>query len=77
MLEIQRVWRITTSSSGSMEVSLSEDGSGQQRVQLELPSVEASDEQAFDVEVARALAQAMLEACEVASALSGQPARVN
>jgi hypothetical protein len=74
MLEVQRIWRITTSANSAIEVRLSAGRNGDQQLMLERFGSDPADEQTFDVEVARALAQAMLEACEVASALSDQAA---
>jgi hypothetical protein len=74
MLEVQRIWRITTSANNAIEVRLSAGRNGDQQLILGRFGSDASDEQPFDVEVARALAQTLLEACEVASALSDQVA---
>lgn len=69
MVEVQRIWRITTSSGNTVQVRLSPDRQGAQQLVLEGVDSESTNGQTFDVEVARALAQAMLEACEVALAL--------
>lgn len=69
MVELERVWRITTSTGRAIHVRLLTDGQGDPRLVLEPLNREAGDGQVFEVEVARAVAQAMLEACEVAVAL--------
>jgi hypothetical protein len=69
VVELERIWRITTSTGGTVHVRLLTDGQGNPRVVLEPLNWESGDGQVFDVEVARAIAQAMLEACEVAVAL--------
>jgi len=69
VVEVQRIWRITTLTGETIQVRLSPDRQGGQQVVLESLSSDSPDGQAFDVDVARALAQAMLEACEVALAL--------
>jgi hypothetical protein len=70
MLEIQRIWRITTSANGAIDVRLSPRRNGDQQLMLAWLVSDPPDEQTLDLEVARALAETMLEACEVASALS-------
>ena len=70
MGELDRIWRVTTATRGTFEVRLSESPTGDQQVILEQLGTGPLDEGTFDVDVARALARAMLEACEVASALS-------
>jgi hypothetical protein len=70
MVEIQRIWRITTSANHAIEVRLVPDRDRNHQLMLELAGFEEADEQTFDVEVARAIGQTILEACEVASALS-------
>jgi hypothetical protein len=74
MLQVQRIWRITTAGSQAIEVRLSPARNGNDELMLELIGFDLADKQTFDVDVARALAQAILEACEVASALSEQAA---
>jgi hypothetical protein len=70
MPEIERIWRISTDSGNKIEIRLSLGRQGDPHVSLE-PSADQLTG-AIDVNVARAVAQAMLEACEVASALSEQ-----
>ncbi len=67
MADIERIWRITTDSRGRIEVRLSQSSQGGAQLSLERDSEPLDG--AFDIAVARAIAQAMLEACEVASAL--------
>jgi hypothetical protein len=69
MVDVQRIWRITTSGHGEFEVRLAAGPNRERRVALEQIGAESADMETLDLEVARALAQAMLEACEVASAL--------
>jgi len=71
MAEVERIWRVTTQDKGSIELRLFTGPDGEHQVVLDQLGSEAVDG-AFDIEVARALAQAMFEACEVASALSEQ-----
>ena len=69
MVELERLWRITTSVGQIIQIRLSADGQDGQQVVLEPHSSGQADGQSFDIDVARAIAQAMLEACEVALAL--------
>lgn len=65
MVEVQRIWRVTTAASGAIDVRLSSDPNGNHRVLLS----EGGKDRALFVDEARAVAQAILEACEVDSAL--------
>ncbi len=67
MADIERIWRITADSRGRIEVRLFQGPQGEAQLSLER-DFEPVDG-AFEIPVARAVAQAMLEACEVASAL--------
>jgi len=69
MVDVQRIWRITTAS-GGYEVQLTAGRTGQGQVVLEQIGADADGKQALDLDVARALAETMLEACEVAAALN-------
>jgi hypothetical protein len=73
MAEVERIWRISTENSGTVEVRLFVGSGGDHQLGLERLGADP-DQETFDVEVARALAQAMLEACEVAAALDEQVA---
>ena len=66
MIEVQRIWRVTTAAHGAVDVRLSGDTKGTHQVMFS----EGGKERAFGVDEARAIAQAILEACEVDSALS-------
>jgi hypothetical protein len=72
VVEVERIWRIGASPGRAIEVRLAADGGEIPKVMLAQQGAAAGDTQTFDVDVARALAQAMLEACEVASALNEQ-----
>jgi hypothetical protein len=72
MADVERIWRITTEKNGTIDVRLRESPVGDRQVILEHLGSEDLDGDSFDVPVARALAQAMLEACEVASALGDE-----
>ena len=71
MVEVQRIWLIGdgTSEAGGAQVSLRQTGSGAFALSLGSPGANGGRGQELDLDVARALAQAMLEACEVAAAL--------
>jgi ATP-binding cassette subfamily B protein len=63
VVHVQRIWRITTPANRALEVRLSAGRNGDRQVMLG----PLADEQILDVRIARALARAMLEACEVAA----------
>ena len=67
---IERIWRITADSGERVDVRLSYGSRGESQVIIESNGGQPSG--GFDVGVARAVAQATLEAVEVASALSEQ-----
>jgi hypothetical protein len=69
MVDVERIWRIKTSSNGDLEVRLAPTHSGDRQVRLEQVGADESGLQALDLVAARALAETLLEACEVASAL--------
>jgi hypothetical protein len=71
---VERIWRVTTEAGWMIEVRLTSAGDKEPKVLVERLSASPDDEVAFDLEVARALAQALLEASEVASALREQVA---
>jgi hypothetical protein len=75
MVNIERIWRVVSGSGKRFEVRLSEGQGGRPQVSLNGGDTEVPDG-TFDIEVARAVAQAMLEACEVASALGEQTIRI-
>jgi hypothetical protein len=71
MAEVERIWRIVTNDQGTIEVRLFTGPDGEPMVTLEeLPS--GGSPGVFAVDTARAIAQVMLEACEVASVLGEQ-----
>ena len=75
MAEVERIWRVTTEENGTLEVRLSAAGGQDHRVILAQVASDRTDfgwldKETLDVEVARAVGQALIEACEVASALS-------
>jgi nitrite reductase (NADH) large subunit len=72
MVDVQRIWRITTPS-GGYEVQLTTGRTGQRQVVLEQIGPDPDGKQALELDVARALAETMLEACEVAAALNESP----
>jgi hypothetical protein len=78
MVNIERIWRVVSASGKRFEVRLSEGPGG--RPQVSLNGGDGGDAKesdgSFDIDVARAVAQAMLEACEVASALGEQTIRI-
>jgi hypothetical protein len=65
MVEVQRIWRVTTSANGAIDVRLSHT-KGNHRIFLS----EEGKDRVFAVDEARAIGQAMLEACEVDSVLT-------
>jgi hypothetical protein len=69
MIEVQRIWRVGAGSD-AVEVSLQTGSPGRPMVGLRLPGGGADGEQTFDVELVQAMAQAMLEACEISTALT-------
>jgi hypothetical protein len=69
MVDVERIWRIKTSSNGDLEVRLAPTHSGDRQVRLEQVGADESGLQALDLVAARALAETLLEACEVATAL--------
>jgi hypothetical protein len=71
MTDVERIWRIRTESDSILELRLLTGPAGDQRLVLEQSGAEPLTG-SLDVDDARALAQAMLEACEVAAALSEQ-----
>jgi hypothetical protein len=72
MAQVERLWRILAETKGTIEVRLVDDAAGDPYLTLEQLNSDAVDEAVFYPDVARALAQVLLEACEVASALSRQ-----
>jgi hypothetical protein len=73
MVPVERIWRIRTSPTGGVEIRLV-PGQGGEPWRLVLVNSDRgdADAQAFSVDVARAIAETMLEACEVAAALGAQ-----
>jgi hypothetical protein len=71
MTDVERIWRIRTESDSTLELRLLAGPAGDQRLVLEQSDGDPVT-RSLDVEDARALALAMLEACEVAAALSEQ-----
>jgi hypothetical protein len=71
MAEVERIWRIVTSEQGRIEIRLFTGPDGEQQVVLDQFGAENAAG-VFGVDVARAIAQVMLEACEVAAAISEQ-----
>jgi hypothetical protein len=69
MVDIQRIWRVGTGSD-AVEVSMAAASRGRPQVGVKLPGGAANTERTFDLEVAQAIAQAILEACEISSALT-------
>jgi hypothetical protein len=65
MVEVQRIWRVNTAANGAIDVRLSSDKEGDHLLLLS----DEGKERALDLDEARAVAQAILEACEVDSAL--------
>lgn len=72
VVEVQRIWRVAGDADSSLQVRLLRANTGAPTVVLEDGGLEPGPEKHLDVDVARALAQAMLEACEVATALAHQ-----
>ena len=73
MAEVERIWRIAIDGQSRIEIRLFTGPDGEQQVVFDRIGAEAAGG-VFGVDVARAVAQVMLEACEVASALSEQMA---
>jgi len=73
VVQVQRLWRVSTGRNVAAEIQLSADADGRQHVILELPDSELSGRQTFDVATARALAHAVLEACDVVASSPGHP----
>jgi hypothetical protein len=71
MAEVERIWRITIDGQSRIEIRLFTGPDGEQQVVLDQLGA-GSAGGVFGVDVARAIAQVMLEACEVSSALSEQ-----
>jgi len=72
VVEVQRIWLIGDGKveNGGARISLRQTDSGDFALSLgSLVSDGLQGSQEIDLDVARALAQAMLEACEVAAAL--------
>jgi len=67
VVQVQRIWRVSISATGTAEIRLSGDANGSHRVILELPNPEPPGQRTMGVTAARALAQAVLEACEIAT----------
>lgn len=65
MVEVQRIWRVNTAANGAFDVRLASDPRGNHAVVLS----EGGKERSLALDEARAIAQAILEACEVDSAL--------
>jgi hypothetical protein len=73
MVPVERIWRIRPSATDSVEIRLVPGQGGEPwRLLLVGSAAGNADGQAFPVDVARAIAETMLEACEVAAAL-GEP----
>lgn len=70
--EVQRIWRISTSAQSAIEVQLLPTPQGERRLRVDETGTPTGALQSLRVDVARAVAQAVLEACEVASALARQ-----
>lgn len=73
MVEVQRLWRIAAPGQSPIIMSLSAPDGDIPHVSLEGAGADGFTAATFDIDVARALAQTLLEACEVAAALR-QPA---
>jgi hypothetical protein len=71
MAEVERIWRIVTEERETIEIRLLTGANGEPLVAME-QSGGGEDHDAFAVDTARAIAQVMLEACEVASVLREQ-----
>jgi hypothetical protein len=71
MVEVQRIWRVTTSANGAIDVRLS-DAKGNHHITLS----DGGNDRAFAVDEARAIGQALLEACEVDTVLTEDAAPV-
>jgi hypothetical protein len=71
MAEVERIWRIATNGQDKIEIRLFTGPNGEQQVVLDQIGAQTTGG-VFGVDVARAVAQVMLEACEVAAALSEQ-----
>ena len=71
MVDVQRIWLIGTGKAedGGAQVSLRQTDSGEFALSLGASGTNGTPGQHLDLEVARALAEAVLEACEVAAAL--------
>jgi hypothetical protein len=77
MVPVERIWRVKASPADTVEIRLSPGRADDSwRVELVDSKLAGADAQTFDVDVARAIAQAMLEACEVASALGAEAVTV-
>ena len=70
MVEVQRMWRIGGSNNAVAEISLQSGKRGAPQVGVRLLGGTPNGERSFDVEVAEAVAQALLEASEISSALA-------
>jgi hypothetical protein len=71
VVEVQRIWLIGDGlpEQGGAQVILRQTDAGSFALRLGSPGTDGSRSQEIDLDVARALAQAVLEACEVAAAL--------
>ncbi len=71
MVDVQRIWLIGDGKpeNGGAQVSLRQTDSGDFALSLGSLGPDGVPGREVDLDVARALAQAMLEACEVAAAL--------
>jgi ATP-dependent protease HslVU (ClpYQ) peptidase subunit len=71
MAEVERIWRIMTDDHKTIEIRLFTGADGEPVVALDqTPGAGAGG--VYAVDTARAIAQVMLEACEVASVLGEQ-----
>jgi hypothetical protein len=71
MAEVERIWRIVTEEGETIEIRLLTGADGEPLIAME-QSARGEGHGAFAVDTARAIAQVMLEACEVASVLREQ-----
>jgi hypothetical protein len=77
MVPVERIWRVKASPADTVEIRLSPGRADDSwRVEVADSKLADTDARTFDVDVARAIAQAMLEACEVASALGAEAVTV-
>jgi nitrite reductase (NADH) large subunit len=70
MVDVERIWRIRTSADGDLEIRLGPGNAGERQVVLQHTGGDGDGLRALNLGAARALAETLLEACEVASALT-------